>query len=737
MSDDSIASDRADLWDAIAAAIDQFLHDLETKITTPCLSRYVENFSGNFRKKALVELAKVHIEHRYHVGDHPSISEYLERFPELTDDNYGPPADLVVEALQLAKKYADDSGVAQILAEYSTNVSLLKDLRGQDDHVESQARIGLLKPVLKFEPGQRLQDFEIVRLVGRGSFADVYLAYQPGMERVVALKISSDRGDEARTLARLDHPNIIRVYDLRVLDELHIRLLSMQFAPGGTLHSVIKELATYPLREIDGATLLNVIDGSLAAAAIPPPEESQTRSRFMCSTWIETVVEIGIQLSSALSYAHQRGILHRDIKPANVLLTAEAVCKLADFNIAFSADERNSSPCRYFGGSLAYMSPEQMLAAISSEEFSASDLDDRSDVFSLCCVLWELLTMKKCWPMDVMGQNYESSIRNLLSNRRQFAPQSNEDLEAYPEYNKLVSVLRSGLSFDREQRTRSAQQLVGQLRLTRLPQAWSIFYPDDSLFRQFASKYPWVCAGLVIFIPHVFAGIFNYQYNLIWLLEEHPDSYAHFRNISIVVNGLFFGGGGLLFAMLFRSVLDGVKHPNKVSSDESGVRLDRLFAFPLKVATVGLTLWLIAGVIFPMALSFQLADFGMTAAVHFFGSLAICGALVVVYPFWGTSLTMLEVWYGKLVGKELMDARFQKNANRILVFSDRIVVIAAGVPLLGIGMLLLLPAPGRFWLYLLVIIGCTGLALSYAIRHRIHRVVTLIRAVIGSDNLPV
>ena len=83
-------------------------------------------------------------------------------------------------------------------------------------------------------------------------------------------------------------------------------------------------------------------------------------------------------------------MLHRDVKPANVLLTAEPSPKLADFNISFSDKVDGATPAAYFGGSLAYMSPEQLEACNPAHARSADELDGRSDLYSLGMVLWEL-----------------------------------------------------------------------------------------------------------------------------------------------------------------------------------------------------------------------------------------------------------------------------------------------------------------------------------------------------------
>ncbi len=101
----------------------------------------------------------------------------------------------------------------------------------------------------------------------------------------------------------------------------------------------------------------------------------------------------GRRLAESLAYADRRGgVLHRDVKPANVLLTAEGVPKLADFNISYAESVGGSSPpVAYLGGSLAYMSPEQLEACHPGMPGTAADLDTRSDIYALGVMLWELL----------------------------------------------------------------------------------------------------------------------------------------------------------------------------------------------------------------------------------------------------------------------------------------------------------------------------------------------------------
>ena len=97
------------------------------------------------------------------------------------------------------------------------------------------------------QSGERLDDFDLLVLLGKGAFASVFLARQNSMQRLVALKISADSGNEPQTLAQLDHEHIVRVFDQRMLADRGLRLLYMQYVTGGTLQGVVEVVRRTPL----------------------------------------------------------------------------------------------------------------------------------------------------------------------------------------------------------------------------------------------------------------------------------------------------------------------------------------------------------------------------------------------------------------------------------------------------------------------------------------------------------
>jgi serine/threonine protein kinase len=199
--------------------------------------------------------------------------------------------------------------------------------------------------------GQRLGNYTLVRLLGQGGFAEVYLGEHFYLKSQAAIKIlqtrlsGSDDTDsfltEAQTIARLSHPNIVRVMDFGIDGETPY--LVMDYAPNGTLRS------THP-------------------RGTPLP--------------MTTIIPYVRQISDALQYAHDEHIIHRDIKPENMLLGKRNEFLLSDFGIALVAQSSRYQGTQDVIGTVAYMSPEQ----IQGKPRPASDQ------YSLAVVVYEWLT---------------------------------------------------------------------------------------------------------------------------------------------------------------------------------------------------------------------------------------------------------------------------------------------------------------------------------------------------------
>jgi tRNA A-37 threonylcarbamoyl transferase component Bud32 len=205
--------------------------------------------------------------------------------------------------------------------------------------------------------GKTIGKYRIVARLGRGGMAEVYKGYQPGLDRYVAVKVLhshlADEEDfigrferEATAVARLRHPNIVQVYDFDVEGSTYYMV--MEFVEGPTLKAELKER-------------------SMKGQIFSLPEISRIFSA----------------LASAIDYAHSRGMVHRDLKPANVMFTAEGQVVLTDFGIARIMGATRYTMTGAISGTPAYMSPEQGQGERG---------DERSDIYSLGVILYEMVT---------------------------------------------------------------------------------------------------------------------------------------------------------------------------------------------------------------------------------------------------------------------------------------------------------------------------------------------------------
>ncbi|WP_062982034.1 serine/threonine-protein kinase [Nocardia anaemiae] len=444
----------------------------------PDLSAYLPR-NPTERRTILIELIKIDLEYRWLRYHFPKrLTDYRAEFAELRD---GPlPAELVYEELHALRRGshpidAATAGFAQVTSDY---------------HSTMIARPSAQIALDAIEVGDRIDDFDLLMRIGAGAFAQVFLARQQSMQRLVAVKISHNHGNEPQTLAQLDHEYIVRIYDQRLIADGDLKLLYMQYLPGGTLLDVLRLQRSTPAEHRSGQLLLDAIDKVLADKGEVRPTESAVRTRTSALTWPETVAWLGRRLADALQHASERGVLHRDIKPANVLLSAEGIPKLADFNVSFSTRVKGTNPLAYFGGSLAYMSPEQLEACHPDSPASAADLDTRSDIYALAVMLWELLTGHRPFADEASAGESETSLARMLELRRR--PIEPTFLSELPPDCPMAlrRVLLKCLSPDPEDRYSCGSEFAQQLDLCLEERARDLVYPPPKSWRARLSRWP-------------------------------------------------------------------------------------------------------------------------------------------------------------------------------------------------------------------------------------------------------
>lgn len=263
--------------------------------------------------------------------------------------------------------------------------------------------------------GRQLGPYQIIAPLGEGGMAAVYKAFQPGVERFVAMKIlprhlASDPQfvfrfqQEAKLLARLQHPHILPIHDFGEVDGYSY--LVMPFIEGGTLVDLMK--------------------------GEPLP--------------LSTMRRIITQVGDALDYAHASGLIHRDVKPSNVLIDTRGNCLLTDFGIAKIIGNASLSTTNGATGTPAYMAPEQGLGR---------KIDGRSDQYALGVILYELATGR-------LPYNAETPMAVVIKHIYDPLPLPRSLNPALPP--AVETIILKALAKDPEDRYDSVGDLVGALQ---------------------------------------------------------------------------------------------------------------------------------------------------------------------------------------------------------------------------------------------------------------------------------
>ncbi len=317
---------------------------------------------GNNQKNDLEKAVEQFVHARSH-GREPDIDEFVKQYPELEN--------------QLRQRLQNLEKIDSLFD------SLVQ--ADEDDFEDTAIRDNLV--------GQKLRDFEIIKVIGRGGMGVVYLARDTKLGRSVAIKsMSADLAiakmrfkREATLLASLNHPNIAVIHEF--IEEDGCGYLILEYVPGQTL---AQRIARKPL-ELREALL------------------------------------IGLQIAEAVSAAHDKGIIHRDLKPGNIKITLDGRVKVLDFGLAkpaYEAASHDSTITRPGSliGTPAYMSPEQI---------RGKPTDHRTDIWSFGCMMYEMLTGKRPFVGDtvsdtvayvlvrepdweVLPQETPENIRNLV-----------------------------------------------------------------------------------------------------------------------------------------------------------------------------------------------------------------------------------------------------------------------------------------------------------------------------------
>ncbi|MBC7300158.1 MAG: serine/threonine protein kinase [Nocardia sp.] len=554
----------------------------------------------------------------------------------------------------------------------------------------------------RFEVDARIGDFELLTELGAGAFARVFLARQRSMQRLVAVKISADSGTEPQTLAQLDHAYIVRVFDQLVLDPPEdgapgVRLLYMQFLPGGTLLGVLRWVRATPPADRTGRLLLDAIDAAMAEKGEIRPADSSVRAEIADLSWPDTVAWLGRRLASALDHAADRGVLHRDVKPANVLLTAEGVPKLADFNISFSETD-GTSPLSYFGGSLAYMSPEQLEASHPGHDRSAADLEARSDLFSLGVLLWELLTGTK--PFDDTGADDPAwgdgpRLDAMLASRRSGV--SIVALQQLPAdcAPTLRRVLLRCLEPDRTDRWPDGTVLAEQFDLCLDPRGRNLVDPPAGSYRILLQPFMIPLMSLAIAVPNVLAIRYKTWQNSGLLVQRlEPVAREALHIVSVVTNVMSFALGTVIMVFLSRHAITvprALRAGRPVRTDDLRSAGRQSLLLGDRAVVVAALFWLTSAAILPATVRVSTGHLEIRTTAQFLLSNTIGCAVAVTYSFFLITFYMLRCVYPIVAQQGHLFGADAAALRGLLQRCGWYLAVAASIPLIAMVAITLLP----------------------------------------------
>ena len=314
-------------WDALCDAFEQQLCQGEA----PTLARYLEQVPPGERAKMIPELLAMTRHHLSESAMRGQLKDYLEQFPERSHT--------IIDILR-----------EETLSAAATSFQL-------------DPSSGHLSPGLR--PGERFGKFEIKEEIARGGMGVIFKARQQDLDRIVALKviISGQLASEeeikrfereARSVAALEHPNIVSIYEVDQIGQHHY----------------------FTMKFIDGQDLNNW--NQQAPRSVPEK------------------IRVLSELCDGIDYAHRQEIIHRDLKPGNILVNREGRVQIIDFGLAKKLSGlRTAITGEQLIGTPLYMSPEQLLG-------DASSAGPRSDIYAIGSVMYELLTDRKPFTADTL-----------------------------------------------------------------------------------------------------------------------------------------------------------------------------------------------------------------------------------------------------------------------------------------------------------------------------------------------
>jgi tetratricopeptide (TPR) repeat protein len=304
--------------------------------------------------------------------------------------------------------------------------------------------------------GQKLGDFEILKMVGQGGMGAVFLAQQASLDREVALKVISSVGGpqaknldrfkrESKVLAKISHPNIVLIYE--VGQHGPYSYFAMEYVKGVSLGKILSSIRNAKPDEKASKVMHKCLEGQAGIYNDNADDVKESNGAEIDTDYIVEISRIIVSIASALDYAHSKGILHRDVKPSNILISSDGTAKLVDFGLAKGQTQETITITGEFFGTPSYVSPEQIR--------KPDTVDCRSDVFSLAATFYECLTLHPPFGGDTVNETLAQIISREAIPPKKYCPRLSTDFN---------TVLLHALEKSPEDRYQTAGDFVADIR---------------------------------------------------------------------------------------------------------------------------------------------------------------------------------------------------------------------------------------------------------------------------------
>jgi serine/threonine protein kinase len=530
--------------------------------------------------------------------------------------------------------------------------------------------------------GAVVGEYKVVRELGRGAFATVYVAEDLVLGRAVALKVSVGKGGEARTLAVLEHDHVVGVYAEHTDERLGARIIAMQLVNGASLRAAMKALGPARDPRMTGAKLLAAADAATLAPAPFDPVRARERSELEALPLPRAVAVLGGRLAGALAHAHRLGILHLDVKPENILLDQYGRPFLADFNVSLARAGGVVDPeaAKSLGGTIGYMAPEQS-AVLASGGKNVASLTPAADIYGLGVVLRELL----------------DGVRPAGSAVGKVASSAGAAMGADPEAAELRALLDRCLATKPEDRWNDADALRAALEGFGKVQQLRDELPTPGFVTRLSSK--GLFPALLVFIvgPQLIGSAVNIAYNatrIVRRLDPHQvEAFAGSLGwFNALIYGLAVGAFCYYVAPMMRHFGWWRPMSEAKAGGDAGTRATlRRRALGLPKMTTGVTTfgWTAGAIFFPATIHWGAAPLSSTTwghfGVSFLFSWLVAHTYSVLYAYW----LALRVLYPTLLAGEAEPAT---TARREVKTHGRVVyalaLLAGLIPLLAAALLI-------------------------------------------------